>query len=243
MLWFKAWRETRVRVLLTALVLIAACSYAVFSQDHGPSGAIVDYKEHVWKVVYGGQAKGLYAILLLFLGIGGLLQERSRGTAMFTLILPVSRLQVVAAAVGVGLLEMAALALLPALLLPLLSLTVHQTYPLVEALEYSLLWFGFGTVLFSVSFVLSSVLSGEYTAAAASFVAVFGYALACSAAPLRPYRLNILVMMSGMEWIHVGFAPQYLFAGHLPWIRLFIANAIALALLAVAVRVTQRQDF
>jgi predicted dienelactone hydrolase len=110
---------------------------------------------------------------------------------------------------------------------------VHQSYPVAEALQYSVLWFGCGKAIFSLAFLLSSVISGEYTAAAASFTSLFGYTLAASSPPLRPYRLNIFFMMNGVEWIHVGLAPAYRFAGHLPWARLFMINVISLALLAI----------
>jgi ABC-2 type transport system permease protein len=120
MLWYKAWRESRVRFLITALTLIAFCVFTVlfepFIQTHG--GLLIPlhlrkaaYSEYIYNLIYSGQAKGLFALLVIFLGIGGLQRERSHNTAVLTLVLPVSRLRVIGTQIALGAVQLGILAL------------------------------------------------------------------------------------------------------------------------------------
>jgi len=237
-LWNKAWRESRVRFLLILTVLVSTLLYAVlFYRPDEP------YHEHVWKIVYSGKAKGLFAMLVLFLGLGGLLRERAHHTTTFTLVLPVSRLELVISHILVGLIQVAVLSLLPAFSLTALSPLVHQSYPAFEALQYSILWFVCGSLIFSLAYLSSVIFAGEYTAPAVAFTAMFSYLLLAGIRPLRPYRLNFLVTMNGLESLHVGSAPEYLFTGHLPWMKLFVISLVAVGFLVIAFRITERQDF
>jgi hypothetical protein len=63
-------------------------------------------------------------------GLGGLQRERTHNTAGFTLALPVSPFRVVGIQVMAGMVELALLALIPAILIPSLSILIHQSYPL-----------------------------------------------------------------------------------------------------------------
>src|SRR5579863_6302336 len=147
MLWHKAWRESRMRFAITAVVLTAFCIFAVlFYNDPRTNGSLPRglhspvFSEHIYSLVYSGSAKGIFALLVMFLGLGGLLREQRYRTAIFTLALPISRLRLVITQIAVGLAELAVLSLLPAALIPALSTLVHQSYPLAEALHFSMLW-------------------------------------------------------------------------------------------------------
>ena len=141
MLGYKAWRESRTRFAITAATLVGFCLFAVlFRKQNQASGGLVIpvlrssvFSERVYDLVYDGTAKGMFAILTIFLGLGGLLRERRNRTAIFTLSLPVSRFRLIRTRMIVGLSEMAALSLLPAVLIPSLSKFVHESYPLAEA--------------------------------------------------------------------------------------------------------------
>src|SRR2546429_4472573 len=142
MLWYKAWRESQTRFLLSVVTIAGLCAaFVVFhvvfhSQGAGISDRPLTYMEYIWRIVYKGYLRELFVMLALLLGIGGLLRERDHGTAGFTLALPVSRLYVAAARAAVGLLEVAALSLVPALVIPALSPLVGQFYPWPQAFEF-----------------------------------------------------------------------------------------------------------
>jgi hypothetical protein len=99
MLWYKAWIESRTRFTLIAVALTLFCAGVVLF--HGQTEPLLTdalhglrsstFSEHVYRLVYSGTAKGRFAILVIFLGLGGLGRERTHGTAIFTLALPVTR--------------------------------------------------------------------------------------------------------------------------------------------------------
>lgn len=197
MLWYKAWRESRTRFVVIALTLAGFCLFAVlFHSQIQTSGSPLPagraYSARIHHLIYAGAAKGTFAMLVIFLGLGGLLRERRHHTAVFTLALPVSRLRLVLTQMAVGILELAALSLLPAILIPSFSLLVHQYYPLAEALHFSILWFGCCSVIFAATFLLSVVVDGEYTAPVACYVALMLEVLISNWPSLRPYRLNLM---------------------------------------------------
>jgi len=251
MLWYKAWRESRMRFAMIAVAVAAICVYAVLFHDQIQANGIPirpglrdgAYSENIYQFVYSGTAKGVFALLAIFLGLGGLLRERAHRTAIFTLALPVSRMRLILTQIVVGLAEMAALALLPALLIPSLSPLVHQSFPLAEALHFSVLWFGCGTIIFASAFFLSVVFGGEYVEPVACYIALISQSLVAQWAPLRPYRLNLMWTMGEFGTRHWDPQHNVLLSSPLPWTRLLIIALIASGLFALSARTTQRQDF
>ncbi|MGA3241523.1 MAG: hypothetical protein ABSG03_35120 [Bryobacteraceae bacterium] len=242
MLFYKAWRESRTRFLVGALALAGYCAAVVFNRI-GTEGAfserVVDhsYGEYIESLVFGGLGKLVFVLPAIFLGLGGLLRERAHHTAAFTVALPVSRAQLIGSQIAVGLGELALLAVAPALLIPPLSGVVHQSYPVAEALRYGLLRFVCGAFIFAIAFLLSVVLRGQYTAPMACWFGLLVQAQVASWGPLRPYGLNPLRTMDG-RWAWGGSNIN----DPLPWTGLSILMLIALALLAAATKITQRQS-
>jgi ABC-type transport system involved in multi-copper enzyme maturation permease subunit len=250
MLWYKAWRETRTRFLVSALVLAVFCLLVVLFQEriraHAPvlpGFKTVSYSQHIYKFIYSGMAKAAFIWILFFLGLGGLLREQAHGTAGFTLALPVSRLRIGLLRMAVGLAQVAALALVPALIIPAVSLTVHQSYPLAQALHFSVLWLTCGAVVYAMAFLFSAVLSGEYTALVVSFVVFFLQDFILSIEPLQPYRLKLLHIMSEFGTMHWDAQHTVLSSGPLPWTRLVLFSLVAFSMLMTAVGLVRRQDF
>ena len=95
--------------------------------------------------------------VLMLLGAGGIVSQAMRGGGLYTLSLPVSRQQIVAARAGVALLELLALAAVPAVIVTLLSPAVDQSYSLADGLVHAALLFGGGAVFFSFTFLMSSI--------------------------------------------------------------------------------------
>jgi ABC-2 type transport system permease protein len=251
MLWYKAWRESRTRFAITAFTLIGFCLFAVLFQNQNPANRnIVSpelrsgiYSEHIYDLIYDGTAKGVFAILIIFLGLGGLLRERRNRTAIFTLSLPVSRFRLIGTQLVVGMAEMAVLSLLPALLIPSLSIFVHETYPFAEALHFSMLWFACGSIIFAAAFLMSVVLGGEYTAPVVCYVALTLQALSTATALGRHYRLNLMWTMGEFGRMHWDSQHKFLITDTVPWARLLILMLIALCMLALASRIANKQDF
>src|SRR5665213_863919 len=170
MSWYKAWRESRMRFGVIAAALAAFCAYAVFATPTQYYGHHLDFAGGVYRMVYYGRAKGLFCMVLPFLAMGGLLRERARRTELFTLALPVSRVALTGAFIAVGFAQVVALSLLPAVLLPTLSRLVGHSYSLLETLQFTALWIGYGSPIFAVAVVLSVTLGGEFVALVVAFV-------------------------------------------------------------------------
>lgn len=251
MLWFKAWIESRTRFAIIAAGLTVFCAAVVlFYRQTEPVLTDVlsglrsgTFSGHVYNLVYSGTAKGVFAFLIIFLGLGGLGRERTRGTAIFTLALPATRLEIVVAQMAVGLLELAILSLLPALLIPSLAALAHQYYPLTQALHFSVLWFCCGSIIFSVAFFLSVILAGEYTAPVACFLILSFDALVSSWPPVRAYRLNLMWTMGDFHAMHWDPGLNLLLSSPLPWATLAVIISLALCMLAGSVSSTRKQDF
>jgi ABC-2 type transport system permease protein len=251
MLWYKAWRESRTRFAITACTLTGFCVFAVlFQPQSGGNGGLVVpvlhsgiFSERIYDLVYG-TAKGVFGMLTIFLGLGGLLREQRNRSANFTLSLPVSRFQLIGSQLAVGFSEMAVLSLLPALLVPVLARLAHQSYPVAEALHFSMLWFAGGSIIFAAAFLMSVALTGEYTAPVLCYVALMLQSLILTTTALgRTYRLNVMWTMGEFRTMHWDSPHQQLLAGPLPWARLLILMSIALCMLGVSCRIANKQDF
>lgn len=244
MLWYKAWRESQARFLLSALTIGGVC--VAFVLFHHERNAIFDrpvtYVEYVWRVVYKGYLRELFTLLALLLGVGGLLRERDYGTAGFTLALPVSRLRLVAVRAAVGLFEIAALSLLPAIVIPALSPRMGQVYPWSQALEFALLWSIAGAFIFTLGFLASSLFPGEYIAPVAALLTFMLYSVIADLPFLERYPLDIHDIMSGAGMPYFQ-SNAFLLIGPLPWITLAVGVFLALSLIGIAGRITANQDF
>jgi ABC-2 type transport system permease protein len=251
MLLHKAWVESRTRFLIIAAALTVFCLFATFSNGRPLAGGALllpnvhtaNYSERIYDLVYSGAAKGMFAILVIFLGLGGLLRERSRRTAGFTLALPASRASILGSQLIIGYGELALLSLLPGFLIPILSRLVQQSYPFHEAIHFSVLWFGCGSLIFAASFLLSVVLPGEYTAPVAGYIVLMLQVLIALWQPLRPYRLNLMWTMGEFGTMRWDANHSLLLTGPLPWTRLAVIIVIAAGFLGLSVKITQHQDF
>jgi ABC-type transport system involved in multi-copper enzyme maturation permease subunit len=242
------WRVSQVRFLISALVLIAICAAVVLLEDmfraqlHAKSAPLNTYIGYIYQRIYGGFARGMFLMLALLLGLGGLQRERAHGSAGFTLALPVRRLRLMTVRAAVGLLEILALALLPVLLVPGVSRLVGEYYPLSQSVHFCVLWFGIGSAVFSASYLSSAFFANEYSALAVSLVAFCVYPLAVRLPSLRRYPLHIHYIMNGTGMAY--FDPHTdLLIGPLPWTVLLVVAMVALGLIISATLITQKKDF
>jgi ABC-2 type transport system permease protein len=229
MLAYKAWRESQVRFLVGAASLTWFCSLFVIFRSGVRQALEKPFAEFITDDIYGGGVRNLYIVFIVVLGLGGLLQERAHGTAGFTLSLPVRRTRFVGTRGVIGLLEVAALAALPTVIVCALAPLVHQSYPLREGLKWSAQWTAGGAVLFAASFFLSIVLGGPYSALTASMAALFGYSVLVNVPPLKQFSsLNVFKIMASTQ-----FEP----------LTLCLAILVAALIVTVAAYATERQDF
>lgn len=247
MLWYKMWRESRIRFAISAVALLWMCGAVVLleQQVRAHADEPLSYAHYIWRAVYKANVLDLYILLVIVLGLGGVLQERAEGTAGFTLSLPLSRWRLTGVRAAMGMAQVAVLALLPALLIPLLSPFVGEAYPFARALQFSVLWTGCGMVIFALTLFFSTVLSGAYSPAIASVAGL----VACSVIaelPLfeRDPALNLIDTMHGAQLsISQGEVSLAAFVAPLPWLELGFYALVALCLVGAAGAIMARRDF
>ena len=255
MLWYKSWLETRWRFVIgLALLMLSACGVVlVYPQVvkllpltsrpdlSGEVGRRVTeamelartYRGYVWTQWFHQnmpQTWGLFAVLL---GTGGLLSQSARGGATFTLSLPVTRNRLVGVRAATGLAELLTLALVPSLLLPLLSPLIGQSYGFGDALIYALCMFIGGAVFFSLAFLLSTVFNDVWRPLLITI---------CVALVLTTIE-TIFRGLSRYGLLRVMCAEVYFRGDGLPWLGLLASAALSAVMLYAAALNIARQDF
>src|SRR5205085_10625883 len=112
------------------------------------------FRGFIWSQWFRQTPTQLGTIFAILLGSGGLLSQGSSGQ-LFTLSLPISRAELVGARAATGLAEWLAIALVPSVLIPLLSLSVGESYALSTAIVHGVCIFVGGGVFFSLAVLLS----------------------------------------------------------------------------------------
>jgi len=253
--FYKAWLETRWRFLSGLAVLVCAAVAIVLAYPRAVAvlqeaarfdraselgrqiaenlDLLGSYQGYVWSQWFRQTMRQLWALFAVMLGTGGLLAQTSGGGALYTLSLPLSRTRLLGIRAATALAELAVLALVPALVVPLASPAVGQSYSVADAFVYGLCMFVAGSTLFSLTFLLSTVFTDIWrppliVLCLAGFIALVREALQ------GPSTASLLGVMT---------AESY-FRGHgLPWLGLFAALALSLLFLYAAARNIARQDF
>jgi ABC-type transport system involved in multi-copper enzyme maturation permease subunit len=244
MLWYKAWRESRARFVLSGLAIAAiSAGLAFFYNDAARSitDGTLTYPEYIWRIAYKGYLRELFVMLSLLLGVGGLLRERDHCSAGFTLSLPVTRGQLLAWKAAAGIVEIVALSFLPAVLVPLCSGFAGTPYPWAQALKFGLLWVVGGTFVFMIGFLASTVLGGEYSAPVAALLGLLLYS-GVAEAPLGRWLPNVHDFMNGTGMPYFR-STDFVLLGPLPWTKMAVILLMALGLFAASRRIILRRDF
>lgn len=255
MLWYKSWLETRWRFLIGLVLLMLSAAGVVLAYPEvvkllplapkvdvsGEIGRQVkesaelmrDYRGYVWSQAFRQNLRQMLTLFAVLLGTGGLISQASGGGALFTLSLPVTRTRLVGIRAATGLAELLVLALVPSLLLPMVSPLVGQTYGVGDALVHSACLFIAGTVFFSLTFLLSSVFSDVWRPA---------LIVLCTATVLAIVE-QVFRDMSRYSLLRVMSAEAYFRGGGVPWLGLLSSAAVSVAMLYGATRNIARQDF
>jgi len=253
MLWYEWWRETRWRFLIGLVVLMCSAAgivslwpsvrelvpVASSLQGSGRIGRQIresvelqrEYPGYVWSQWFRQNLIMFGTLFAALLGTGGLLSQRS-GT-LFALSLPVSRKRLLWTRAATGLVELFALAVVPSLLIPLLSPTVGKTYGLGDVLVHSACFFFAVGVFFSLALLLSTVFSDVWRPLLIAIAAAVAMGVSEQFA-LPGSHYGIFRVMSAETWFRNG---------QLPWQGLLASAAASAAILYGAVVNITRRDF
>lgn len=255
MLWYRAWLETRWRFVigfalltLSAVGVVLAYPKVISLLPLVPSGdtggeighrireaaALArEYRGYIWSQWFGQNLVQTWTILAVLLGTGGLLAQASGGGALFTLSMPVSRTRLLAVRAATGLVELLALAVLPSLVIPLLSPAVGETYSSGSALVHAACLFVAGAAFFSLAFLLSTIFGDLWRPLLLPL---------CAAAVLAFYE-PFFPGLARYSVYRVMRAEAYFRTGALPWPGLLASGLASAAMLYAAAVNIARHDF
>jgi ABC-2 type transport system permease protein len=244
LLW-RAWRESRGRFFAALALLLALVVYAVLTSpgfltryNTRFSDKPLLYSVYVWSGLFHYALQGLWGLTALVVALGGLARERATGLALFTLGLPVSRRQLFMIRAAAAWAESIALGLASALLIPILSLFVGESYPFLQALAFGALMSTAGLVLLALGLLLSEIFEGEFTAPVVGLCGITAIFLAYKAHTLRGW--NPFDVMSATAFID---PTTQMLTGALPWPGLTICLLFSSVLLFTADALIGSRDF
>jgi hypothetical protein len=166
---------------------------------------------------------------VFIIALGGLRREKATGVAFFSLGLPASRLRLFLIRAAVALGESVVLGLVPALLIPILSALVGESYPWLQALAFGALMSAAGFVILTFGLLLSEIFEGEFTAPVVGLCALITIFFSYKTRTLRGW--NVFDVMSATTCIDPA---THLLKGTLPWPGLAVCLLISFGLLFTA---------
>jgi hypothetical protein len=255
MFWYKLWLDTRWRFLIAFVVLVCSAILTVLAYPKflallpvamrvnlgGEIGRRVtetiqferDYHGYIWVQSFRQNLTQLGTLFAVLLGTGGLLPSGSTDTALFTMSMPASRNELLGTRAAMGLVELAALAFAPALIFPLLSPAVGQTFSASSAVIHGACLFVTWSVFFSLALLLSTIVAGIWIPALVAICVAF-FMTAVDLVAGGTGRYSIFAVMSG---------EHYFRTGTLPWVGLVVSAAASSAMVYTAARTFARHDF
>lgn len=241
---WRSWRESRARFAAASVLLTALVIYGVFTAPgyisrhnaHFPDKPL-PYSVYVWSGFFHYALQGLWVLTAFVLTFGGLARETETGTALFTLGLPMRRSYLFLVRAAIASVQSIALAIGAALLIPLGSRFVSESYPLEQALLFGALMGSAGFVILTLGLLFSEIFEGEFTTPVVGLCAIttifFGY----KAHVLHGW--NVFDVMSAADFID----PQtQLLHGPIPWSGLGLCSLISLLLLVTAAIWVRRRE-
>ena len=253
MLWYKHWLETRWRFFTGLIMLTALGALLVFTEPltsaamdnfQDPGGMMGEilreqialsktYEGYVWVQWFAKNLLFGWILFAILIGVGGIVTESSRGGALFTLSLPITRRRMLAVRAAMGAGELAVLALAPSLLIPVLSLLVGKTYGAGEALVYVMMTVAGGMVFYAFSILLSTIFSDKIKPIVIGLAAVFVLEMVSLLfKKFAPY--SVTQIMSGASYFRTG---------ELPVAGLAASLGVAALMFYLSLRIVERRDF
>lgn len=236
----KVWRESRSRFLFILAALLVVSSASVFYNARAENLVIEskDFHEAGERTITGPLFL-FWGFSSMFLGLGGLLRERTVGTADYTLSLPVSRTRWFLYRSLIGALQSMAAALIPSLAIPVIAALFGGEYPVRDALLLGFRLGVGGMLYYSSGLLVSTILAGDYTSAGIGIAIVF--AINNSTRVIESLkRLNLQDAIAPTQMIDQS---THLIRGQMQWNGIAFSFALSLVLSAWAWKITIARDF
>jgi ABC-type transport system involved in multi-copper enzyme maturation permease subunit len=147
--------------------------------------------------------------------------------------LPISRQRLLGVRAATGLAELLILAVVPTLLIVILSPAIGQSYSVVDVAIYGVCLFFGGAVFFSLALLLSTIFDDPWRPLL--IACALAVTLAVGATALHEYTpFSVFQVMS---------AESYFRSGQVPWFGLLVSSSLSVGLLYGANASFAHQDF
>ncbi len=261
MLLYKAWIETRVRFFAS---LVAATIVCVFNmQQHAwltkwwaqeladPKGyhlawmtlAVHNYGWYLWHYLYDNYLQQVWALFAILFAFGGLICEKSSGSALFSLGLPVSRRRWLATRLTMAFLESVALSLFAVVVVIVGSAVIHQSFSLAQVLLHTALMVGAGVFLIAVGNLCYTLFPGEYLSLLITLV-VLGVPYLLLQNYMQHLRyLGKTSWLANLDFAHAMAGPWQLTWATTPWLTLLFTWMLTALCWSAAAAYGDRIDY
>jgi hypothetical protein len=246
MLRYKSWLDTRLwfflgLMALSAQVIALYMSYPMDPATTYPNGALGvtaaemtrlrtdEFRGYIWLRWFSTTMLLIWPVFAIRLAGTGL--EESAGRE-YLLSLPATRRRIAIARLTVSAAQIAAITIVPSLLVCALAPLQGQRYPVSDALMHSAILMVGSLGLFGLTMLLRVM-----TRDAAAYVAMGGlvflvWLFTFLVQGFTPY--SIVRVMNGAD---------YFFNHHIPWTGLTVSATIGCALIWLSMRIVERRDF
>jgi len=226
-------------VLLAALVIygvVTAPGYIARHNAHFPDKPL-PYSVYVWSGLFHYALQGVWVLAAFVLTFGGLARESATGTALFTLGLPVRRSHLFLMRTAIAWAQSIVLGVGAALLIPLASRFVGESYPLDQAVTFGVLMSLGGLAILALGLLLSEIFAGEFTTPVVGLCAITTVFFSYKAHILPGW--NVFDVMSAAACVD----PQtQLLHGPIPLAGLAGCGCVSLLLLTGAALLVRHRD-
>jgi hypothetical protein len=261
MLLYKAWIETRVRFIAGLIAATIVCIYNI--QQHAwlvemwtrewqnPNGyhlswmplGIHNYGWYLWHYLYNNYLQQVWGLFALLFAFGGLIRERSNGTVLFSLSLPVSRRLWLFTRLAMALMESAALSLFAVVVVVVGSAIIHQKYSLTQMLAYTALMVAAGIFLIAFGNLCYTFFPGDYLCLLLTLVLLGVPYLVLQDYMQHLHYFGRTSLLGYLDFAHDMAGPWQLSWGSAPWLTLLGTWTLTAVLLAVSAAHGDRVDY
>lgn len=240
MLLYKAWIETRVRFFAGLVAAAIVCTYHIHvhawqvdmwrAEMQNPNGyhlswmplGIHEYGWYLWQYLYNNYLQQVWTLFAVLFAFGGLIREKSNGTILFSLGLPVSRRRWLFTRLSVALLESAALSLFAVVVISIGSSVIHQSYSYTQVLLHTALMVGAGVFIIAFGNLCYTLFPGQYASLVLTLVLLGGPYLILQTYMQHMRYLGHTTWLRYLDFSHAMAGPWQLNWSTVPWIMLCV---------------------
>ena len=261
MLLYKAWLETRVRFVAGLAAVAIVCVFNIHEHDwyvhmwtedmQNPKGyhmswmplGIHNYNWYLWHYLYNNYLQQVWALFAILFAFGGLIRERSSGTVLFSLGLPVSRRRWLWTRLSMALLESLALSLFAVLVVAVASAMIGQNYSQSQVLLHTALMVGAGVFLVAFGNLCYTLFPGHYVALVLTLILLGAPYLLLQNYMQHLRYLGRTTWLGYFDFAHAMAGPWQLSWTNAPWVALLTAWTLTAALIGTAIVYGDRVDY